>query len=340
MVSEKISKVIKWILSKYGVNILYYSMGENINHTGPFTMTALAASDDIHRILDEYQKGRVHSVFNSSFNLVFGGHLIHIGALTNGLAPFGIGLSEEIALVLTKLVQANEEVYWDVQSQSIIFPRGFCLALNQVNWTNHKVQPFEYQLSTIKTNAAFIAEKLLQNDWQTGLGNSEEEKKQIIHYLVDSTTSHDDSVIFGKLSSLMKLVRNEEGIEAEEVFDYWIGRGLGLTPSGDDCITGICAVLSAFDGIDQTFIRKLTSYLDDRGRKRTTDIALEYLLYATDNKFHSHLQGICYVLNQPTGSGLIEALDELKKIGHTSGADTLLGVLVGITSVILNKEER
>ncbi|MDW0117878.1 DUF2877 domain-containing protein [Sporosarcina thermotolerans] len=319
---------------------MYYSMGENTDHTGPFTLTALAASGDIHQILNECPKGRVHSVFNSSFNLAFGEHLIHIGALPNGLSPFGIGLSEEIALFLTKLAHASEEVFWDVRSQSIIFPKGLWLSLNQVNWANHKVQPVVYQLSYIKTNAAFVADRLLQDDWQTGLGDNEEEKKQIIHYLLDSSNSHGDSIIFGKLSSLMKLVRNEEDIEAEEVFDYWIGRGLGLTPSGDDVITGICAVLSAFEGIDQTFIGKLKSYLDDRGRKRTTDIALEYLLYATDNKFHSHLQGICSVLNQPMGSELIEALDELKKIGHTSGADTLLGVLVGITSVVIHKKER
>ncbi|MDN4608324.1 DUF2877 domain-containing protein [Sporosarcina highlanderae] len=320
---------------------MFYSLGANSDHTsGPFTMTALAASDDLKLILNECPMGRVHSVFNSSFNLVFNEHLVHIGAYENGLAPFGIGLSQEMALLLTKLVRANEEVSWENHSQSIVFPNGISLVLNQANWTNHKVQPFEYQLSHIKESASFIADKLLQENWQTGLGENDEEKRQIIHYLMDPSSSNEDGVIFEKLSDLINLVRNQEGTKAEEVFDYWIGRGLGLTPSGDDVITGICAVLSSIVGIDQTFIQQLISYLDDRGRKRTTDIALEYLLYATDNKFHSHLQGICYVLNQPMGSEFIEAIDEMKKIGHTSGADTLLGVLVGITSVVIHKKER
>lgn len=310
------------------VNALFYTTG----------MTALAASNDIHLIMEKSPKGYVHSVFNSSFNLAFGEHLVHIGALENGLAPFGIGMDPESSQLLTKLLRVNEEVFWDDFSKSIVFPKGITLSLSHVDWTNLKLEPFTYELSVVKDNFMFIAEKLLQDDWHTGLGETEEEKKRIIRYLLEPELST-DSVVLDKLKSLESLVYDSDGLEAEKVFDYWIGRGLGLTPSGDDCITGMCAVLSAFEGTDQSFIQYVKSYLAERGRKRTTHIALEYLLYATENKFHSHLLGLCYVMNKPRGSEFLEALEEMKKIGHTSGADTLVGVLLGIKAAVYTQKK-
>lgn len=301
-------------------------------------MTALAASNDIHLILKKSPKGYVHSVFNSSFNLAFGEHLVHIGALENGLAPFGIGMDQESSQLLTKLLRVNEKVFWDELSKSIVFPRGISLSLSHVEWANLKLEPFKYELSYVKDNYAFIAEKLLQDDWHTGLGETEEEKKRIIRYLLEPELS-DATVVLDKLESLKSLVYNHDGLEAQKVFDYWIGRGLGLTPSGDDCITGMCAVLSAFEGTDQSFIQHLKSYLAEHGRKRTTHIALEYLLYATENKFHSHLQGLFNVMDKPRSYEFLEALEEMKKIGHTSGADTLVGVLLGIKAAVYTQKK-
>ncbi|WP_252504211.1 DUF2877 domain-containing protein [Sporosarcina sp. Marseille-Q4943] len=300
-----------------------------------FVLTALAASEDISRILEENPKGHVHSVFNTSFNLAFGEHLVHIGALENGLAPFGIGMDQANATLLTKLLAVDLEVVWDETSMSLLFPKGITLSMSQVKWTNHKLQPFSYDLLHLESNFRFIAERILQADWQTGLAQTEEEKKRIIQYIVDPSSSVDEIPVLDKLDCLRTLVCHHEQ-DAEKVFDYWIGRGLGLTPSGDDCITGICAVLSALDGVDQTFLGKLNSYLEERGRKRTTYVALEYLLYATENKFHSHLLQLCYVLDKPRGPEFLKALEEMKEIGHTSGADTLVGMLIGMKAAVIH----
>ena len=317
---------------------MFYSTGVNSCHdSGAFELTALAASDDISRILEKNTKGKVHSVFNNSFNLAFGEQLVHVGAFENGLAPFGIGLEEAHAKLLTKLLVANQEVFWDKRSMSLLFPGGITLSFGQVKWTKHKLQSSNYQYANVEGNFAFMAERLLQADWQTGLANNEEEKRQILHYLVDPSSFREDVPVLEKLAELKGLISGNEGIEAEDVFNYWMGRGLGLTPSGDDVITGICAVLSALKGTNQTFLQQLKSYLVEHGRTRTTHIALEYLLYASDNKFHTHLLEICTVLDKPRGPEFVKALEEMKKMGHTSGADTLVGILVGIKAAVLFK---
>ena len=68
-----------------------------------------------------------------AFNLSFGEHLVHIGAVENGVAPFGIGLEQVNATLLTNLLAVNLEVFWDEASASIVFPKGICLSLSQGN---------------------------------------------------------------------------------------------------------------------------------------------------------------------------------------------------------------
>ncbi|MFC5588148.1 DUF2877 domain-containing protein [Sporosarcina soli] len=310
------------------------------NHNEVFGLTVPAASEDVSRILDKNPKGKIHSVFTNSFNLAFGEELIHVGAVENGLAPFGMGLDQATAKHLTKLMSVNQAVYWDKRSMSIILPGGIFLLLSQVKWTDHRMRQLDGERSYLKDNFEFVASRLLKADWQTGLAETEEEKKRIVDYLLDSSSSDEGNLVLEKLESLQKLVSHPGDLDAKQVFDYWIGRGLGLTPSGDDCITGICAALSALEGTDQTFRQQLKSYLAEHGRKRTTHIALEYLLYATENKFHSHLLELCYVMDKPRGTEFLHALEEMKKMGHTSGTDTLVGVLMGIKAAVLLKKRK
>lgn len=318
-----------------------YSTEISAGHSGgPFELTALAASNDISYLLKKNPYGHVHSVFNTSFNLAFGDHLVHFGALDNGLAPFGIGLETAHAQLLTKLLAANQKVYWDEVSSMLIFPSAIFLSLRHVKWTNHKLEPAQYQLSYLKDNFEFVAGRLLQADWQTGLAETEEEKKQIIDYLLDSLASYKEVPVLYQLNTLENLICGHEEIDAENVFHYWIGRGLGLTPSGDDVITGICSVFSVLEGSNQVFLQQLTSYLAEHGRQRTTHIALEYLLYATENKFHSHLVELLSIMDKPRGSEFLTVLEEIKKIGHTSGADTLIGVLMGIKAAAIYRERK
>ncbi|MCM3711414.1 DUF2877 domain-containing protein [Sporosarcina luteola] len=319
---------------------MFGSINVNSNRNrDAFVLKAIAASDEVSHILKANPNGHVHSVFSTSFNLAFGGHLVHVGALGNGIAPFGIGLEQTGAHLLTTLLAVDLEVVWDKESMSVLFPKGISLSLNEAKWTNHTVQSSTYDLTSLEDNFKFLANRLLQDDWNTGLAETSDEKKRIIHYIVDPSSSIEGIAVLDKLNDLKNLVWHHE-LDEKKVFDYWIGRGLGLTPSGDDVITGICAVLSALEGTDQTFLRKLKPYLIEYGQKRTTYVALEYLLYATDNKFHSHLQQLCYVLDKPRGTEFLKAVEEMKEIGHTSGADTVLGMLLGMKAAVIHKKER
>ncbi|WP_342433541.1 DUF2877 domain-containing protein [Neobacillus sp. FSL H8-0543] len=291
---------------------------------------ALAASADIYQILEAHPSGTVHSVFTSSFNLVFGGNLIHVGGLEMGLAPFGIGLKQTEAAKLTLLVQREQQVHWNTLSQTLRFTMGISLDVKPTNMTNHSLPVRGVNFPALEDNFLYLSEQLLHEDWKTGFGD----QKEMIDYLIDSSTAAENDVpIITEISKLIQLIRADEAVDAESVFNYWIGRGLGLTPSGDDCLTGVCAILSMLEGPKASYLKKLQSYLLEFGRKRTTDVAFEYLHYATEGKFHLSLLNMCAALDQPRGIEFLTALEEMKNIGHTSGVDTLLGMLIGIRAV-------
>ncbi|MEH7125200.1 DUF2877 domain-containing protein [Bacillus sp. JJ1773] len=313
---------------------MIYSTGTN--KYDKHLWNAYALSDEIHQIVSNNPKGCVHSIFNNSFNLNFGHHLVHVGGQENGMAPFGIALEQEHVQLLTRQIRVNQTVHWDKLSNRFVFTDGIILALEQAELMNHAIKSKMYNLNNLKSNVQVVAKRLLQNDWQIGLVETQEDQAAIINYLInsDSANTKEDSVIIQQLDMLRKLARGHDSINSKTVFDYWIGRGLGLTPSGDDIITGICAILSSFEGTNKAFLEQLKKYLLEDGRNRTTHVAFEYLIYAVERKFHSHLIKMCEVMDQSQGPNISLALEEMKQIGHTSGADTLAGILLGIKAAV------
>lgn len=216
---------------------MIYSIGKNCCDHNKWI--ACAASKEIRRILESNPKGCVHSIFNTSFNLAFGERLVHVGASENGLSPFGIALDQNDVRQLIRLINSNQEVTWDSSLNTFAFSEGASLSLEQAEWTNHLLKENMCDRHHLKDNFLFVAERLAQKDWQTGLAETNEGNKLLIDYLLDRDASQNNVPLLKELDTLKKLAHGDQTVDAEKVFNYWIGRGMGLTPSGDDVITGI-----------------------------------------------------------------------------------------------------
>lgn len=138
-----------------------------------------------------------------------------------------------------------------------------------------------------------------------------------------------------------------------------IGLGPGLTPSGDDFLTGILLAFSLQKSIGtyiktgiRTDIRKNIGTEQDRERvitkelnkkqkqickvvnenlERTNDISKEYLLCAMENRFGE----LYHELQEQLYCGNVQQ-DIFRKIvhtGHSSGLDTLNGLAVGLKMI-------
>ncbi|WP_456153533.1 DUF2877 domain-containing protein [Mogibacterium sp.] len=112
-----------------------------------------------------------------------------------------------------------------------------------------------------------------------------------------------------------------------------IGVGTGLTPGGDDFITG---VLSTFKALPQRFNHKLISSLSNSvcsRRNNTNEISSAFIDCALRGQFSKAIidlyDSVCSDNVQLPGieqKTLDNLLDSFLDIGHTSGIDTLTGI--------------
>lgn len=113
-----------------------------------------------------------------------------------------------------------------------------------------------------------------------------------------------------------------------------VGLGAGLTPSGDDLLTGL-AVLAATDGMLLGRIRPALAEAVLGGtplEERTTAVSAATLAEAVAGRGRQRLHVLVSALSATsTAPALVDAVLGVRAIGHTSGADILTGFRLGLT---------
>jgi hypothetical protein len=108
-----------------------------------------------------------------------------------------------------------------------------------------------------------------------------------------------------------------------------VGRGPGLTPSGDDALVGMLAVLhrlgTAGPGPARLLGPAVAAHLH-----RTGDISAHYLDLAIAGHFGERLIALCDALASGEPDDVTAAAAAVVATGATSGADALLGVVGGV----------
>jgi len=114
-----------------------------------------------------------------------------------------------------------------------------------------------------------------------------------------------------------------------------LGLGPGLTPAGDDVLTGLVLVASR-PGSRTTIVRPAIAAMLDRHGRRTTDLSVATLRAALGGRARQRLVDLVdAAVGEPReldgpGGGLRARADRVIGIGHTSGTDILSGVLAGL----------
>jgi len=109
-----------------------------------------------------------------------------------------------------------------------------------------------------------------------------------------------------------------------------IGLGEGLTPAGDDCVVGALAVLHRLRPDWLAANARVTGALAAAARTRTTDIARDFVLEALAGRF---AEPVLAVVTAESVAVARRAADRLARLGATSGADTLHGILLAVRAL-------
>lgn len=106
-----------------------------------------------------------------------------------------------------------------------------------------------------------------------------------------------------------------------------LGRGPGLTPSGDDVLIGMLGVLhrAGLPGRSADAVAALHRLLETS--QLTTDVSIAYLRDACRGRLAGPLRR---VLRATDADDAATFLATLRAVGHTSGADTILGLAVAV----------
>ena len=263
------------------------------------------AASELLETFNQWDTYRIHSQFESGCNLVLPSSLCFIGNKNNALVPYGILLNKEDLPVFLAQVSFSGCFRWDGR--------------NKVLYSDFT----EISLKDTRIYSSFIEKKAYPIDWE-GLTMFE----KLIDWELPTG--------FGESISSLLMTKEVEELyqaftgsreEAEKIITKWIGRGMGLTPSGDDFLMGLLFIDRIYPILGEPFLSGLKALT---GHGYTTDISEHYYHCALAGRFHYAVVGLSDTLIQKNSLLIGRYIDEIKMIGSTSGCDMISGMAAGV----------
>ncbi|MGN7401249.1 DUF2877 domain-containing protein [Cytobacillus praedii] len=268
-------------------------------------------SNYLPHILNGNSVGNIHSVFQTSFNLVFHDQLVHIGSLGTPVSAFGVNIpGNSLQQLLNRISAGNSVRYEDGKIMIDASNHEAKIKLDKLSEVDLRVSRLPIDRMDVKNNEIFRLINQIDFLGDSGVIQSAKESSMLNEF------------IFAQ-SDYKKVIK--------AIIEHFFGRGIGLTPSGDDFISGLIMAESCFSD-DSSCREELSEFLSSHS---TTDVSRSYyqcLLKGYVSESFKHL------LNNLSGTVEIAKARRIVKnvtnYGHTSGIDTLFGIQVALKKLI------
>jgi hypothetical protein len=143
------------------------------------------------------------------------------------------------------------------------------------------------------------------------------------------------------LPQLYEAIRSLDQVGVYRSAQSLVGLGPGLTPSGDDFLSGF--MLSLFWGtralaIDMKGILQCNQEIVRAAKGRTNLISYTQLLYAAKGQGAEHIYRLIKALYYgENGEELKEAINQVLKLGSTSGSDVIAGIGLAMEFILVEE---
>jgi len=255
------------------------------------------------------QLGKVHTIFENSLNIQFPVGLVHVGQTGMGLSPFGCLIEPKDFQRIHALSQLGDIVRFK-QGQLFLYTQDevIKIALNQFEVIDLTIPKIELSAQDLKGNLLYhlLEKAFFSLSIETGLPLNVTIKEG--------------------LQSLSEPNIKDKKLTDEEIIRLLIGRGIGLTPSGDDILIGYTFARVLFQKADE-WKSKLAEALQEIKTTAISEAYFNALLHGSINENFLHLAQLFYENDRKKISN---ELQKLKQFGHTSGTDTLYGFALGL----------
>ena len=267
----------------------------------------------------DWREGAVHSVYHHTVNIrLENGTLISLISRRAPLHPFAIRLDDDEMERLQGIREGGAcratqaEIRLDGQNGPVVR-----------SWGREQLK----NLSADRLRGAAPTAAILEI-----LNRKAEENagKSALGFIADPTLNSPLLPWRDRIYRLIAAALRAESKEAVWVGKQLVGLGWGLTPTCDDFMAGM---LAAFWFNRDYPIRKLAELgecLAVCGETQTTAVSAQFLKWAAKGYFS---QGILELLECLRGEDelcLCAKLQQLLSMGHSSGCDTLMGIVCGM----------
>lgn len=254
--------------------------------------------------------GHVHSVFKTSFNISVENKLVNFSREGMSLSAHGCIVDKEKMLKLLSACRPGDIVRFYKGVFTLYTSTGVMkIDLNHMKEIDLAIPQLTLSKEEIEEAPLFKLLASLPFSEEMGLEENKENKEA-----------------FATLKDLS--LKSEE--EIKKAANWLIGRGKGLTPSGDDILSGFLMIRKAFKKKD-AFETTIQAQLE---RRTTTDISMAYY----DALFSGYVSSLFIALilstNEEKENDVRELIHRIGLYGHTSGYDTLFGVYLGLQSLL------
>ncbi|MEM3402305.1 MAG: DUF2877 domain-containing protein [Candidatus Hadarchaeales archaeon] len=291
---------------------------------------ATTISSKLLETLARASRGEVHSVFERTFNILIGGSLIGVGRRDVSPGPFNLivnlpsgktmkelGIKRGMPVVVENCeIKIGDLIIINTSGARIWRPRTRTEAkpVREIerNWkVGEEVAISEGAGKGFGALIPFI-EKIMDGDDAPGIKGIEK-------------------IAYQRLSALVGAVLRRDVNELAEQAKRLIGLGGGLTPSGDDALSGFMAALwwlsSSLDvAVDD--VKRINNAIATQAQQ-TMLLSRQILYHASRGEVSERVERLLNALLAGDADDVEREVKEVIKIGETSGADMLLGILLG-----------
>ena len=258
------------------------------------------------QIFSRSRNGTVHSLFEQSFNIKFEEDLVNVNREGNQLSSFGVNIPESNIKAILSTISVGDLVKVS-ETKMVIYSRaGMIFELE-----TDKFSIFDTTLRSVDATPnrlSFIYHVLQQSSIESKIG---------LHF-----TQQDRE-------NLGTLLKEKPGSQSFLLaLQHFVGRGMGLTPSGDDILMGFIfmqKLLSYESGMTSSFVDFIS--------QKTTAISVAYLKNLFNGYISEYFVAFEKAVVEEDYISLQTTVETIKTIGHTSGFDTLLGMSLGISKI-------
>ncbi|MHC5224813.1 oxamate carbamoyltransferase subunit AllH family protein [Ignatzschineria sp. LJL83] len=259
----------------------------------------------------------IHSIFDHAINILDKNHQLYTFVTEDvALAPNTIQIQCHSMPSLN--LSVGEDLIW---KQDLKFHHKKCIInINQIlSWNDEfpSYQPFDH-LHAISLIEQILSDNLHEKKLKHDSIPKMDPFKKEIYQILDH--SHRNFISAWQKNHFQ---------EAYLSLQRSLGLGFGLTPSGDDAIIGLLAILAIPNNPAETsfsFLKNLG--LDAKGN--TTDVSAAALLHASRKRFSQIIIDCLPAFFQADTALLEQKLLTILSLGSTSGADILRGMKTGL----------